>query len=192
MTLHTRPMLALDLPRAMLALPGVAMRRTGRALDDLALLASLAARAPGALEIALQRVDLALDEVGALITEARALHVDVATVNASATRVAEVGVAIHDGGEDLLEEMKLLHADARALHDVAVALHDGGEDLLEATRRIDARLAVFEAALPQLLSGVKTAQALGESVESVAETIEPLHGAAEKVGRLTRRSAGRG
>jgi hypothetical protein len=51
---------------------------------------------------------------------------------------------------------------------------------------------VFLAALPRMLEGLDVVEQLEDAVETVAETVEPLAGAAEGVGRLTRRLSRKG
>jgi hypothetical protein len=46
---------------------------------------------------------------------------------------------------------------------------------------------VFVAVLPRILRALDTVDRLEEEVETVADTIEPLQGAAERVGRVTQR-----
>lgn len=84
------------------------------------------------------------------------------------------------GGRDLVETGEGI--DRRGAEIV-----DGGQDLTAVAESLDETLAVFRAALPRLLRGLDTAEQLEQAVETVADTVEPLQGAAERVGRVTRR-----
>ena len=99
------------------------------------------------------------ERLDALLLEAHALNV--------------VAREIRDGGQDLTATAKQLDADTRELI-------DGGRDLTDTSKRIEQDLRIFRAALPKILE-------LEDAVETVAETIEPLQGAAERVGRVTNR-----
>jgi methyl-accepting chemotaxis protein len=68
-----------------------------------------------------------------------------------------------DGGEELTETAKVLHLDTRELI-------DGGEELTATAKTLH----------------VDTRE-LEEAVGTVADTVEPLQGAAERVGRVTQR-----
>ena len=48
-------------------------------------------------------------------------------------------------------------------------------------------LRVLRAALPRLLDGLDSVEQLEESVDTVAETVEPLQGVAKRVGRVSDR-----
>jgi conjugal transfer/entry exclusion protein len=48
-------------------------------------------------------------------------------------------------------------------------------------------LQVVRVALPRLLEGLDSVEQLEESVETVAETVEPLQGVAKGVGRVSDR-----
>jgi prefoldin subunit 5 len=100
------------------------------------------------------------------------------------TRVAEnvdvTGQQIVSGGKDLADVTRTQAERTRELI-------DGGEDLTEVGKQLEADLQVFRAFLPKLLEALDTVERLEGEVETVAETIEPLQGAAERVGRVTRR-----
>ena len=68
-----------------------------------------------------------------------------------------------------------------------VELISGGRELTENAKAIAAHLAVFRAALPRLLEALDTVEEIEGSLETVAETVEPLQGVANGVGRVTRR-----
>jgi methyl-accepting chemotaxis protein len=70
------------------------------------------------------------------------------------------------GGDDLRRS-------ADALRETSERLHDGGQDLLGATR-VQAR---------------RTGEMVGEA-ETIADTLEPLQDAAERVGRISERLPG--
>lgn len=100
------------------------------------------------------------------------------------TRVAEsvdvTGQQIVVGGRDLTAVTRAQERDSRELI-------EGGRDLTEVAKEIEANLEVFRAALPRILDALDTVERLENEVETVAETIEPLQGAAERVGRVTKR-----
>lgn len=84
------------------------------------------------------------------------------------------------GGADLTEATRTQERRTRELI-------DGGAELTEVSRQLEANLEVFVAVLPRILRALDTVDRLEEEVETVADTIEPLQGAAERVGRVTRR-----
>ena len=100
------------------------------------------------------------------------------------TRVAEsidvTGQQIVVGGRDLTAVTRAQERDTRELI-------EGGRELTEVAKEIEANLEVFRAVLPRLLEALETVDRLESEVETVAETIEPLQGAAERVGRVTKR-----
>jgi hypothetical protein len=95
-------------------------------------------------------------------------------------RLELVGREIVVGGSELTEATKTQERRTRELI-------DGGEDLTEVSRQLEADLQVFRAVVPRILRALDTVDRLEGEVETVAETIEPLQGAAERVGRVTRR-----
>jgi DNA repair ATPase RecN len=139
---------------------------TVRALDDLHTVAERARRDPDPVEEIRDRLD-------ALIAEAAGLLV-------SLQRVHLVAAEIVTGGRDLVETGD--RVERRGAEIVT-----GGQDLTAVAESLDETLRVFRAALPRLLRGLDTAEQLEEAVETVAETVQPLQGAAERVGRVTRR-----
>ncbi len=100
------------------------------------------------------------------------------------TRVAEsldvTGQQIVVGGRDLTEA-------TRTQERLTREMIDGGEELTEISRQLETDLRVLQTALPRLLEALDAMERLEGDVETVAETIEPLQGAAERVGRVTRR-----
>jgi ABC-type transporter Mla subunit MlaD len=137
-----------------------------RAADDLNAVAERARRDPDPVDEARQRLD-------GLFTEVETLIAAIRTVDASA-------VALSAGGEDLLMETRALHVTARAIE-------SGGRDLTMAAKDLARSLHILRAALPRLLEGLDTVEQLEESVETVAETVEPLKGVARGVGRVSDR-----
>ena len=130
------------------------------------------------------RVGQALDDLATLAERARrdpdpveevreridALLAAIATLTATAREIV-------DGGAELT-------AEARGLRGVAREIRDGGTELTAVAREI--RDGGAELTLEARgLRGVS--RELEESVETVADTVEPLQGAAESVGRVTRR-----
>ena len=134
-------------------------RAVARAADDLNALAERARRDPDPVEEVQRRLDT-------LLAEIRALDATAGT--------------IITGGRDLRLTGESLDAHT-------VELISGGRELTETAKVIAAHLAVFRAALPRLLDALGTVEDLEESLETVAETVEPLQGVANGVGRVTRR-----
>ena len=168
--------------------------RIAQALDDLSDIAERARRDPDPVEEVRVRIDALLVELRDVVVVAREIRDGGADLTATAKvmnatmlemlatakalrRTAEqldrTGTAIHDGGEELTATSKTLHVDTRELI-------DGGERLTEVSEQLEEHMRAFRAALPRILQ-------LEEAVETVAETVEPLQGAAERVGRVTKR-----
>jgi methyl-accepting chemotaxis protein len=167
--------------------PWRAVRVLARAADDLNAVAERARRDPDPVEEARERL-------GALFTELETLIAAVRRVDASA-------VALGAGGEDLLVATRSLNSTARAidtggrdlrrtgevLDEHTQELIAGGEDLTAVAKELADSLRVVRAALPRLLEGLDSVEQLEESVETVAETVEPLQGVAKGVGRVSDR-----
>jgi prefoldin subunit 5 len=171
-----------------------AARTVVRAAEDLHDLADRARRDPDPVEEVRERIDALL----ALLTEVVA---EAGRVNATAAVLDVRAAELVDGGEDLLRETQALQFTARELvtggRDLketgdtldghTVELITGGQDLTAVAEQLSATLSVFRLALPRLLQGLDTVDELETAVETVAETVEPLQGAAERVGRVTKR-----
>jgi methyl-accepting chemotaxis protein len=174
-------------PLDVVAAPWRAVRVLVRAADDLNDLAERARRDPDPLDEARARLD-------SLFTELETLIGAVRTVDASA-------VALGAGGEDLLVATRELNATARTIETGGRDLRHtgevldghtqeliaGGKDLTAAAKDLAHSLRIVRAALPRLLDGLDTVEDLEASVETVAETVEPLQGVAKGVGRVTDR-----
>jgi hypothetical protein len=168
--------------------------RIARALDDLADIAERARRDPDPVEEVRVRIDALLLQLDALNVVAREIRDGGRELTETAKAVTVVGSALHDtaialdttgrtivsGGQDLVAVASLLHVDTRELI-------DGGEDLTAVSDKLETHMRIFRAALPRLLKGLDTVEELETAVETVAETVEPLQGAAERVGRVTDR-----
>jgi methyl-accepting chemotaxis protein len=168
--------------------------RVAQALDDLATLAERARRDPDPVEEVRERVDT-------LIAEIRTLNVLALDLGSTAVDVVGTGRQIVDGGAELTAEARgvravareivdggqELTAEARALRGVSREIVDGGQELTAVGEALEVHLRTFRAALPRLLEGLDTVEELEEAVETVADTVEPLQGAAERVGRVTQR-----
>ena len=168
--------------------------RVGRALDDLAALADRARRDPDPVAEVSDRIDALLAELAtlnalaaellptavALDATAREIVDGGAELTAEARALRQVAREIRDGGTELTHE-------ARALRGVSIEIRDGGERLTEVSQALELHLRTFHAALPRLLQGLDTVEELEEAVETVADTVEPLQGAAARVGRVTQR-----
>jgi hypothetical protein len=175
--------------------------RMAKALDDLAVLADRARREPDPVEALRTRVDTLLVELARLVEVAEAIvaggtDLTLETRAASGRMQEVVGAArelqrtavaldgtgreLHDGGQDLLESTRSLDADGRELI-------DGGDRLRQVTEQLEQHLRVFRAALPRVMHSLDTVESIEGKIETVAETVEPLQGAAERVGKVSRR-----
>ena len=167
--------------------PWRAVRVLARVAEDLHAVAERARRDPDPVEEARERLD-------ALFTELETLIASIRTVDASA-------IALGVGGEDLLLATRSLNLTARAietggrelrrtgdvLDDHTQELITGGQDLTAVAKDLADSLQVLRAALPRLLEGLDSVEQLEDSVETVAETVEPLQGVAKGVGRVSDR-----
>ena len=175
--------------------------RIARALDDLTVLADRARRDPDPVEEVRARIDLLLIELTAVIAVGREIVGGGAeltdTAKAATGRMTELlaaangvlrtgaaldvtGRQLHTGGQDLLATGQQLEEDTRVLI-------DGGDRLRQVSDELESHLRAFRAAMPKIMHGLDTVEELEEAVETVAETVEPLQGAAERVGRVTKR-----
>ena len=190
----------MDLTSVLLAPVRVPVR-IAQALDDLATIAERARRDPDPVEEVRERIDQLLLELAsavAVISEmvrggaelnataqtANTLMIELVAEARSLNRVAQrldmTGTDLHSGGEQLTAVAKALEVDTRVLI-------DGGQDLTEVSERIEADLRVFRAAMPKLMNGLDIVEDLEGAVETVADTLEPLQGAADRVGRVTKK-----
>ena len=167
--------------------PWRVVRVLARAAEDLNAVAERARRDPDPVDEARERLDALFAELETLIAAVR-------TVDASA-------VALGAGGEDLLLATRSLNSTARAietggrelrrtgdvLDEHTQELIAGGQDLTAVAKDLADSLRVLRVALPRLLEGLDSVEQLEESVETVAETVEPLQGVAKGVGRVSNR-----
>jgi chromosome segregation ATPase len=167
--------------------PWRAARVLARAAEDLNAVAERARRDPDPLEEARERLDSLFAELETLIVAIRA-------VDASA-------LALGSGGEDLLLATRSLDSTARAietggrdlrrtgevLHEHTKELIAGGQDLTAVAKDLADSLRVLRVALPRLLEQLESVEQLEESLETVADTVEPLQGVAKGVGRVSDR-----
>jgi methyl-accepting chemotaxis protein len=174
-------------PLELILAPWRAVRVLARAAEDLNALAERARRDPDPVDEARERLD-------ALFTQLETLIAAIRTVDASA-------VALGAGGEDLLLATRELNSTARTietggrdlwrtgqvLDGHTQELIAGGQDLTVVAKELTDSLRVLRAALPRLLEGLDTVEQLEESVETVADTVEPLQDVAKGVGRVSAR-----
>jgi methyl-accepting chemotaxis protein len=174
-------------PLGIVLAPWRAVRVLARAAEDLNSGAERARRDPDPIDEAQARLD-------ALFTLLETLIAGIRTVNASALTLAA-------GGEDLLLATRELNSTARTietggrdlrrtgevLDDHTRELILGGEDLTAVAQDLASSLRVLRERLPRLVDGLESVEQLEESVEVVAETVEPLQGVAKGVGRMTDR-----
>ena len=177
---------------AIVTAPWRAARLVVRAADDLNAVAERARRDPDPLDEARARLDALFAELETLVSAIRA-------VDASA-------VVLAAGGEDLLDATRALNSTAltiesggRDLRHTGEVLDGhtqeliaGGQDLTAVAKDLADSLRILRGALPRLLEGLDAVEELETSVETVAETVEPLQGVARGVGRVTDRMSRRG
>lgn len=165
---------------APIRVPVRVVRTLDAALDDLATLAERARREPDPVEEVRVRLDALLMELTALNLVAREIVEGGRDLTDTAKQVDLTGRLIHDGGKDL-------EAVARGVEARGAEIRDGGEDLTQVATRLEIDMRALLSALPKILSAVDVVEELEGAVETVAETIEPLQGTAERVGRVTQR-----
>jgi hypothetical protein len=150
--------------------------RLARALDDLAAIADRARRDPDPVVVVRERLDVAIDRLEAVL----AVTTELVGVGHGVVRTGlsldSTGRDLYAGGADLTTAAKAIEADTRKLI-------DGGEDLRAVSERLEDHLRVFRLVLPKLLE-------LEGAIETVAETVEPLQGATERLGRFVGRRRG--
>ena len=168
--------------------------RVGQALDDLATLADRARRDPDPVEEVRERIDALLAELATLNAQAAELLVVAPSLVAVAREIVDGGAeltavarALHATAREIVLGGEELTATARVLDGDTRELIDGGARLTGVSEDMETHLRIFRAALPRLLEGLDTVEELEEAVETVADTVEPLQGAAERVGRVTQR-----
>lgn len=154
--------------------------RVARALDDLTVLADRARKEPDPVEEVRVRLDALLMELTALNLVAREIVEGGRDLTDTAKQVDLTGRMIHDGGKDL-------EAVARGVEARGAEIRDGGADLTQVATRLEIDMRALLSALPKIMSAVDVVEELEGAVETVAETIEPLQGTAERVGRVTQR-----
>ena len=168
--------------------------RVGRALDDLATLAERARRDPDPVDEVRDRIDALLAELATLnglvrelVPVARAVDATGREIVAGGAELTEVARQLREVARDIRDGGRELTLEARGLRGVSREIADGGERLTEVSGALEVHLRTFHAALPRLLQGLDTVEELEDAVETVAATVEPLQGAAERVGRVTQR-----
>ena len=174
-------------PLEIVLAPWRAVRVLARAAGDLNAVAERARRDPDPVDEARERLDALLSQLETLVGAVR-------TVDASA-------LALGAGGEDLVVATRELNSTARTiesggrelrrtgevLDDHTQELIKGGQDLTAVAKDLADSLRVLRATFPRLLEGLDSVEQLEESVETVAETVEPLQGVAKGVGRVSDR-----
>lgn len=148
-----------------------------QAAEDLHAVAERARRDPDPVDEARERIDALFTQLEALLAAIR--------------KVDDSALALGAGGEDLVVATRELNSTARTietggrdlrrtgevLDDHTQELITGGRDLTAVAKDLADSLRVLRASLPQL----------EESVDTVAETVEPLQGVAKGVGRVSDR-----
>ena len=127
----------------------------------------------------------AADDLNALAERARRDPDPVEEIHALLVSLQSELRAIRIGGRDLRVTGESLDAHTQELI-------SGGRELTEVSKAIAAELAAFQAVLPRLLETLDTVDGLESSLETVADTVEPLQGVTNGVGRVTRRLSSSG
>jgi len=187
-----------------LALPRLLLR----AADDLNTLADIVRREPHPMDALEQAISDIRHDLRATRAELRRAIESVERLRDTGTMLDADARDIVDGGENLLEGLTVLDARARALIEgtdrldrVGERLEErtsqvvvGGRDLVETGRDLDGRLhallpitAALQRHLPEIVQALDAVERLEQSAETVADTVEPLQGAAQRVGRITGR-----
>jgi methyl-accepting chemotaxis protein len=158
-----------------------------RAAEDLNAVAERARRDPDPVDEARERLDALFTELEALLAAIRSVHVSARELGSggedllAATRELDsTARAIETGGRDLQQTGETLDAHTQEL----IA---GGQDLTAVAKDLADSLRVVRAAVPRLVEGMDSVEQLEDSVETVAETVEPLQGVAKGVGRMSER-----
>lgn len=157
-------------PRDFVLAPWTATKLVVRAADDLNAIAARARREPDPVE---------------------ELHRDLHVLLAELAELIAVGTTLATGGDDLRRTAVSLDRHTVELIDGGAELTDTAKVLTAIAAELNVALQTFRAALPRLLDGLDTVDQLETAVETVAETVEPLQGVAQKVGRFTDRRAAR-
>lgn len=171
----------------MLALPVRAAGMLVRAADDLNTLAERARRDPDPVDEARERLDRLGAQLDSLLSVARSLDGNAASIDAAAAALLEVTRELHEtsctivtGGEDLRRTGEVLDAHTQEII-------SGGKDLTAVGEDLASSMRVVLAALPEVLDGLHSVEELEDSVGTVAETVEPLQGLTQGVGRVSQR-----
>lgn len=161
--------------------------RLGRALDDLTAIADRARRDPDPVDELVRRFDELLSEVTQVREIARALNATLQLAVEVIEVVARTGENLDITGQQLVVGGRDLTLTAKTLDGDTRELIDGGAELTDVARKLETDLQAFRALLPRIVDALDVVERLEGEVETVAETMEPLQGAAERVGRVTRR-----
>ena len=158
-----------------------------RAAEDLNAVAERARRDPDPVHEVRERLDGLSTLLETLLAAIRTIEATALALGArgeellEATReLSSTARRIETGGRDLRRTGEVLDAHTQEL----IA---GGQDLTGVAKDLAESLGVFRAALPRLLEGLNSVEQLEESVDAVAETVEPLQGVAKGVGRVSER-----
>jgi hypothetical protein len=102
-----------------------------------------------------------------------------------------------DPVDEVRELLQELLGNLHALNRTADTIVTGGDDLRRTGEKLDghmlelidggADLAIFAAALPRLMATLDTVEDLEDAVGTVADTVEPLQGITNGVGKVRRR-----
>lgn len=165
---------------AILRAPLTGARMLVHAAEDLSTLADNARGQPDAAKRITDRLD--------------ALLVEVTAVMSVAAQVVERAQVLDDAASALVAEAQEIIVGGRSLRHTGDTLDGhaqeiiaGGQDLVAVGASLDETLLIFRQYLPRLLGALGTVEQLEDSAETMAETLQPLQGAAERVGKVTKR-----
>jgi hypothetical protein len=151
-----------------------------RALNDLNTIAENARRQPDAVDEIKARLD-------ALLLEATAVRAIASDVVARADALDLIAHELVTDAHEILSAAAALQQTGGVLDGHSTQIIERGEDLIVLSRSLDETLTVFRQHLPRVLRALDTVEELEDAAETMADTMEPLQGAAERVGRITKR-----
>jgi uncharacterized phage infection (PIP) family protein YhgE len=137
-----------------------------RAADDLHTLGERARQDPDPVDEVRERLDQLGAQLAGLISVAQGLD------NTARTIVT--------GGNDLRRTGEALDAHTQQII-------TGGQDLTAVGEELASSMRVLTAALPEVLDGLSSVEELEDSVGTVADTVQPLQGLTQGVGRVSGR-----
>jgi methyl-accepting chemotaxis protein len=174
-------------PLEILLLPWRAVRVLARAAEDLHSVAERARRDPDPVDEVRERLDAFFGELETLIAAIRTVDTSAVTLSAGAEDLLLATRSLDSTARTIETGGRELRRTGEVLDEHTQELIAGGQDLTAMAKDLADSLRVLRVALPHLLEGLDSVEQLEESVETVAETVEPLKGVAKGVGRVSDR-----